>query len=66
VKQDKKQAGAGLTETCSGDRSGLQQAFAHQQDETFADPIVFMRHEVLPKVRPFALSEVLLDPGPLQ
>jgi DUF1680 family protein len=34
--------------------------------EPFSEPITFTRREVAPKVRPFALNEVLLDPGPLQ
>jgi DUF1680 family protein len=34
--------------------------------EPFSEPVTFTRKNVAPKVRPFALSEVLLDPGPLQ
>ncbi len=34
--------------------------------EPFAEPLVFARHEVQPRVRPFSLNQVQLDSGPLQ
>ena len=32
----------------------------------FAEPLTFIRHEIKPRVQPFALHQVVLDPGPLQ
>lgn len=37
-----------------------------QEADPFAEPFIFERSDVRPRVRPFALHEVLLDPGPLQ
>ncbi len=34
--------------------------------DPFAAPMTFARSDVRPRVRPFALKDVLLDPGPLQ
>jgi hypothetical protein len=34
--------------------------------DPFAEPLVFTRHEIRPRVRPFALNQVTLDAGPLQ
>jgi len=36
------------------------------EPEPFADKLVFTRKEFAPKLQPFALGEVQLDPGPLQ
>jgi len=36
------------------------------ETEPFAEPLTFVRKEARPRVRPFALNEVLLEPGPLQ
>jgi len=36
------------------------------ETEPFAEPLTFARHEVTPRVRPFALDQVVLDAGPLQ
>jgi DUF1680 family protein len=37
----------------------------HETDP-FAAPLAFERHEFEPKIRPFALKDVTLNPGPLQ
>jgi DUF1680 family protein len=34
--------------------------------EPFAEPLTFLRVEMQPRVRPFALGEVTLEPGPLK
>jgi len=36
------------------------------EPDPFADKLVFERRPMLPKLQPFALNEVQLDPGPLQ
>jgi hypothetical protein len=37
-----------------------------QELDPFAGPLTFTRQEVKPRMQPFSLQEVLLDPGPLQ
>ena len=67
VTQDKKQAGAGPAEKrVPKTAADYNKHPPIHELEPFSQPLSFVRDETRPKVRPFALNEVLLDPGPLQ
>lgn len=39
--------------------------FDIEEPDPFAEPLIYMRRDLHPSLRPFALAEVQLDPGPL-